>query len=853
MHNPVNGHYSVIEMYSASNTLIKNFRITDGKGTWIGGNHGPNGDNYVGGGIYLTLWEWHDPNSNPFTPRLENLIIEGNSAGYGGGIFSRRTNPRINNCIIRNNTTGEYNGEYGWQGIQGGGLYFMHSGNEHWTEIKNTKILSNFAGSSGAIHFFQNGEKVLLENVLVANNNSESGAGGIHSFSSEITIINSTIVNNHTQQNELPGGVYASNYGNAKVVNTVFSDNTPHDLVVYTGGQNDTLWVSNSIVQDGPDAIVTNGEGTLVWGDGNISVVPSLDTNYALLSYSVGIGEGSQSGTIGGWAYTAPVIDINGDMRPNPEGSNPDMGAFESPLGIPEYRIALDSLYVIHGDTALFPIRNISSLPLSAIELKITGFQGNLELIEIVTDSTTLFGTQGWVTYYNDTDTSLIMASAGTVPLSSTGVLCKLRLAVPDTLSSQFLPITITDFTGNEDYTDFSSTAGGIQVLWGPTAEFITSTISGNYPLTVSFTDLSLDGTYPIESWTWDFGDDSTSNDQNPEYTYIYPGMYDIELRVEDEFGLADSITYQDLINVNIIHGDINFNGSTQSFDAALILKHLVGVLTLSELQLEVGDVSEDSTVSALDASYILQFVVGLIDRLPYVAPDGMIATGDLTMEDMGAVPGMAIDIPIHIFNDQNIQGLMGTLNYDPAMLSLDTLIFSDYLDDYLIEYNEINPGEVIVAASGNNPNTESGLLANVTFEVLEGFTDETTVSIMDLRLNENEPVEIATEMTISYVLGIDGAGVPGVFALHQNYPNPFNPITRINYDLPEDALVNITIYDMMGRQVKTLINSEQTAGYRAIRWNGTNHLGQPVAAGMYLYKIRANMFNQTKKLILLK
>ena len=56
-----------------------------------------------------------------------------------------------------------------------------------------------------------------------------------------------------------------------------------------------------------------------------------------------------------------------------------------------------------------------------------------------------------------------------------------------------------------------------------------------------------------------------------------------------------------------------------------------------------------------------------------------------------------------------------------------------------------------------------------------------------------------------------------------------------------------------MGRQVKTLINSEQTAGYRAIRWNGTNHLGQPVAAGMYLYKIRANMFNQTKKLILLK
>jgi hypothetical protein len=230
-----------------------------------------------------------------------------------------------------------------------------------------------------------------------------------------------------------------------------------------------------------------------------------------------------------------------------------------------------------------------------------------------------------------------------------------------------------------------------------------------------------------------------------------------------------------------------------------------------------------------------------------------MISTGDLTMEDMGAVPGMTIDIPIHISNDQNIQGLMGTLNYDPAMLSLDTLIFSDYLDGYLIEYNEINPGEVIVAASGNNANSQSGLLANVTFEVLEGFTDETTVSITDVRLNEQEPVEVSTGMTISYVLGIDGAAIPDVYALHQNYPNPFNPITRINYDLPEDALVNITIYDMMGRQVKTLINSEQTAGYRTIRWNGTNYLGQTVSAGLYMYVIQAGAYRKTRKMVLLK
>ena len=94
---------------------------------------------------------------------------------------------------------------------------------------------------------------------------------------------------------------------------------------------------------------------------------------------------------------------------------------------------------------------------------------------------------------------------------------------------------------------------------------------------------------------------------------------------------------------------------------------------------------------------------------------------------------------------------------------------------------------------------------------------------------------------------------VPEVFALHQNYPNPFNPITSLRYDLPEDGLVNITIYDMMGRVVKTLVNTSQTAGYKSIRWNATNDRNEPVSAGLYLYTIQAGDFRQTKKMVLLK
>ena len=94
---------------------------------------------------------------------------------------------------------------------------------------------------------------------------------------------------------------------------------------------------------------------------------------------------------------------------------------------------------------------------------------------------------------------------------------------------------------------------------------------------------------------------------------------------------------------------------------------------------------------------------------------------------------------------------------------------------------------------------------------------------------------------------------IPNVFVLHQNYPNPFNPVTSLRYDLPEDGLVNITVYDMIGRKVKTLVNSSQIAGYKSIQWNATNDKGAPVSAGLYLYTIQAGKFRQTKKMVLLK
>jgi len=94
---------------------------------------------------------------------------------------------------------------------------------------------------------------------------------------------------------------------------------------------------------------------------------------------------------------------------------------------------------------------------------------------------------------------------------------------------------------------------------------------------------------------------------------------------------------------------------------------------------------------------------------------------------------------------------------------------------------------------------------------------------------------------------------IPREFALHQNYPNPFNPITTIEYDLPRESYVSLIVFDLLGRQVKQLVNGRVVSGYHQVIWNSTDDYGQPLGSGMYFYRIQAGEFIQTRKMVLLK
>ncbi|HOV24260.1 MAG TPA: T9SS type A sorting domain-containing protein, partial [Candidatus Marinimicrobia bacterium] len=91
-------------------------------------------------------------------------------------------------------------------------------------------------------------------------------------------------------------------------------------------------------------------------------------------------------------------------------------------------------------------------------------------------------------------------------------------------------------------------------------------------------------------------------------------------------------------------------------------------------------------------------------------------------------------------------------------------------------------------------------------------------------------------------------AQLPKVYALKQNYPNPFNPTTNIRFDLPKDSDVSLVVYDLMGREVAKLVNGPMNAGYYTINFNAAN-----LPSGVYIYRLKAGDFVNTKKLMLLK
>lgn len=148
-------------------------------------------------------------------------------------------------------------------------------------------------------------------------------------------------------------------------------------------------------------------------------------------------------------------------------------------------------------------------------------------------------------------------------------------------------------------------------------------------------------------------------------------------------------------------------------------------------------------------------------------------------------------------------------------------------------------------------PNAQqSALIARAAFFVDSLNLPEHIPGVQDtLYFYTIKGLSAADTLIIDFVTGLQNASVqPASYFLAQNFPNPFNPVTQIKYELPQAGMVTLTIYDILGREVKTLVKENQSPGFYEVEYDAGTF-----ASGVYLYELRVNDFSSVKKMVLLK
>jgi len=370
--------------------------------------------------------------------------------------------------------------------------------------------------------------------------------------------------------------------------------------------------------------------------------------------------------------------------------------------------------------------------------------------------------------------------------------------------------------------------------------------------LTISVIDDPVDGTYADSIYTPNLnftGTDSLSYLANDGFLNSDTGTVFITvtntndapfvLQPMDDITVdEDSDTLSLLIDgvfgdLDIIHGD-SLSITAQSLNTDLITigsdSNGVPILTFTpDANGETDIVVTATDLEELSVNDTVHVTVNAVNDAP----------GDfslLTPENQ-----VTIALTNEILNDTIWFDWSSSINVDG-----DSLIYTYELSDEI--------GMMIEGTIGNPSfGVEYSFFADAmdSLTILNGSWSVMVTDGQDTVLADNAP----------FILTIDGSAlaidpmdlIPEVFALHQNYPNPFNPTTTLRYDLPGNSQVNIMIYDIMGREVRRLVNQNQEAGFKAVVWDATNNLGQPVSAGIYLYRITAGEFHQAKKMVLLK
>ena len=308
---------------------------------------------------------------------------------------------------------------------------------------------------------------------------------------------------------------------------------------------------------------------------------------------------------------------------------------------------------------------------------------------------------------------------------------------------------------------------------------------------------------------------------------------------------------YCDQSGPSRLYGDVTDNGEVTPYDAAHILQHTVGLLTLTSEDSVAAEVSGNDTISAYDASLVLQYVVGKITQFP--VEEGQQAkivysSRRVWMGEVKKVDGEQICLPILIDNMDSVTAGEMVLSCEEDVTDV-TVNSSALTSDYLIAHNVQN-GRISVSFAGAESSTGPGTMLEVVFDA----SDAEFLSSLRLdRVSLNEGrIPVSVEISTS-VEERRAAEIPSAFSLSQNHPNPFNSQTTIGYDIATASVVRLSVYALTGQLVRTLVDGERPAGSYSVAWDGRDDAGRTIGSGIYLCRMETGEYSAVRKMLLVR
>ncbi len=308
------------------------------------------------------------------------------------------------------------------------------------------------------------------------------------------------------------------------------------------------------------------------------------------------------------------------------------------------------------------------------------------------------------------------------------------------------------------------------------------------------------------------------------------------------------TVTYTVPPSPSTMRGDANGDFSVDGNDVVVILNHLNHVITLTGQDSANADANLNGSIDMNDIYYILYYInYGYWPASAPASPSVSVALTNITYDKNGI-----INIPVGLENSSNLSTIELYLYYDPQKISYQSFKQVLSSSEYFVSANEMSSGVakfIFAASSLQSGNLTPGkILLRFTSGTPASGTITTKYRINNGSLMDGPVINLGiTDVKSGKV------NIPTSYEVSQNYPNPFNPSTIINYGIPKSSFVSIKIYNMLGQEVKTLVNGNRQAGTYSVQWDGNNETGQKVSSGAYIYRVIAGENVVVKKMLLLK